>query len=140
MSKILRVVSPFFVLDEGDILELSKDGSYYEAIRNEEFHKHGDDNNDICSTYSATFTISIDLAKELIKDHMLEEVFENKEKEPSAFVNIFNEIDKLLIQYTNELNNIDKEFENSPECLKVEKITVLKNLIKTLTYLKSLKK
>lgn len=138
MSKILRVIEPFFVLEVGDTLELSKDGKTYISTKNEEFHKHGDDAEDINSTYSSTFTISTDYAAYLIKEGLVEEVIATEKDSP--FVNVFSEIDRLLAQYTDELKNVSEDMANMPECVKVEKITVLKNLIKTLSYLKGLKK
>lgn len=139
MSKTLRVIEPFFVMEIGDTLELSTDGKSYISQRNEEFHKHGDDAEDINSTYTSTFTISTDYAAYLIKEGFVEEVYAS-EKEQTPFVNVFGEIDKLLAQYADELKNIDEDCANMPECMKVEKTTVLKNLIKTLSYLKGLKK
>lgn len=138
MSKTLRVVEPFFVLDAGDTLELSEDGKTYVFSKNEEFHKHGDDTQDINSTYTSTFTISTDYAAYLIKEGLVEEIIASDNDAP--FVNVFSEIDKLLAQYTDELKNIDEDMATMPECMKVEKVTVLKNLIKTLSYLRGLKK
>ena len=138
MSKTLRVVEPFFVLDAGDTLELSEDGKTYVFSKNEEFHKHGDDTQDINSTYTSTFTISTDYAAYLIKEGLVEEIIASDNEAP--FVNVFSEIDRLLAQYTDELKNIDEDMATMPECMKVEKVTVLKNLIKTLSYLRGLKK
>ena len=56
------------------------------------------------------------------------------------FVNVFNAIDNMLDTYKSDLKNIDIDMSDAPECLKVEKTTVLRNLIKTLDYLKNLKK
>ena len=71
----------------------------------------------------------------------MEESYINTESEkPTQFVNIFNEIDKLISEYSKDLDGIDNEYKDMPECLKVEKVTVIKNLLKLLTYLKSLKK
>lgn len=141
MSNTLCVIEPFFVMEVGDTLELSEDGNSYVYTRNEEFHKHGDDNGDINSTYSSTFTISKEYAASLIKEGFLEEVYAEDDKvSKNAFVNVFDEISKLLAQYKDELKNIDEDFANMPECVKVEKTTVLNNLIKVLSYLKGLKK
>ena len=132
-------MEPFFVMEPGDTLELSEDKKTYVAVKHEEFHKHGDDNDDINSTYSATFTISVEYAESLIKQGFLEELYAS-DKSDARFVNVFDEIAKLLEGYEDELRNIDEDFANMPECVKVEKITVLKNLIKVLSYLKGLKK
>ena len=61
-------------------------------------------------------------------------------KTDKSFVNVFDEIDNMINTYSTELKNIDKDMANSPECLKVEKTTVLQNLIKTLDHLKTLRK
>ena len=142
MSNTLCVIEPFFVMEVGDLLELSEDKTSYVYTRNEEFHKHGDDKGDINSTYSSTFTISKEYAASLIKEGFLEEIYAEDDKtvRESSFVNVFDEINKLLDQYKDELKNIDEEFANMPECVKVEKTTVLNNLIKVLSYLKGLKK
>ena len=140
MSKILSVIEPFFVMEVGDTMELTEDGTSYVSVRNEEFHKHGDDDDSINSTYSSTFTISKEYAAALIKEGYLEEVFAEDKVSKSAFVNVFDEIGKLLDQYEDELKNIDEDFATMPECVKVEKTTVLKNLIKVLSHLKGLKK
>lgn len=71
----------------------------------------------------------------LIKYEILEEVVEKND-----FVNVFDEIDNLLNKYSEELSQIDTTMADAPECLKVEKRTVLANLSKVLNYLKSLKK
>lgn len=137
MSKILQVIEPFFILEVGDNLNLSKDGKSYVYERNEEFRKATASNGDIASHFSSMFTISLDHAKELIEEGYLAEVTADKN---ANFVNIFNEIDTLLAKYNAELENIDKDMVNEPICLKVEKTTVLQNMIKLLSYLKSLKK
>lgn len=137
MSKMLQVIEPFFILEVGDTLNLSGDGKSYVYERNEEFRKATAHNGDVSSHFSSMFSISIDHAKELIEEGFLAEVTADKS---TQFVNIFNEIDTLLDKYTKELSNIDKDMVNEPICLKVEKTTVLKNMIKLLNHLKSLKK
>ena len=137
MSKILRVIDPFFVLEVGDTLTLSDDGKFYVFERSEEFHKAGD-SNELNSTYNSKFTISIDYAKELIKEGYLEEV-ESKQK-TSSFVNVFDEIDNLINKYQNDLARIDIEMADQPQCLKVEKTTVLTNILSVLNHLKTLRK
>ena len=58
-----------------------------------------------------------------------------------TFVNTFDEIQTMLPEYNNELCVIkSKADENTPQCLLVEKETVLRNMIKLLEYLKGLKK
>ena len=138
MSKILRVIEPFFVLNVDDTLTLAEGGKFYVAEHNEEFRSNSEDS-DLMSSYNSSFTISVKWAKQLIEDGFLEEVVEKK-TEDKKFVNVFDEIDNLLNKYTDELNNIDEDMVNDPECLKVEKTTVLKNIIKVLNHLKTLRK
>ena len=107
----------------------------YTAERNEEFHRTDDEDSELRSTYSAKFSISEGYAKELIQDGVLEDADDTK-----AFVNVFDEIDSLTSRYENELKNVDKDMKDFPECMKVERTTVLNNLISVLDYLKGLKK
>lgn len=138
MSKILRVIDPFFNTEVGDTFVLSEDKKTYVTERNEEFHTAKDDS-DLASSFKSSFSISVKWAEQLIEDGFLEEVSEtvNGDKE---FVNVFDEIDNLLSKYNQELINLPKDMKDSPECLKVEKISVLSNMIKLLTHLKSLRK
>lgn len=136
MSNILRVIDPFFITEVGDTFTLSEDGDTYEFQKNEEFHKAGDES-DINSSYSATFKISTDYAKQLITDGYLEEV---SQKENKNFVNVFDEIDKLIKRYDYQLNNIDLDMADQPQCVKVEKTTVLTNILSVLNHLKELRK
>lgn len=141
MSKVLKVIKPFFVLDKDDTLELSQDGTTYSSVYKEQTSQSDDGSSNIQSTYTSEYTISIDYAKMLIEEGFLEEV---KRTEPIVdkrdFVNVFEEIDMLIEDYTEALNNIDDEMANMPACLKVERKTVLDNLLTVLTHLKSLKK
>ena len=134
MTKILRVIKPFFVMEVDDTFELSPDGTEYVSSFNMERHESDDENSYISSKYSSNYTISLDFAKTLIEQGYLTEV-QNKE-----FVNVFDEIDELLGTYREDLSNLDKEMEDMPACLKVEKETVLNNLITVLGHLKSLRK
>lgn len=136
MSKTLKVIDPFFDLELGDILELSEDGKSYSIERTEKHSEINADGADMSSSYTSKFTISTDYAKQLIKDELLSET-SNKH---SDFVNIFDEIDNLIKQYTIELGKLDDLYEKSPLCLKVEKQTVLNNLLIVLNHLKNLKK
>ena len=137
MSKVLRVIDPFFSVEVGDTFVLSEDGKSYVAERNEEFHTSDDSNKDLVSSFNSCFKISLKWAKQLIEDGFLEEATEYND---NKFVNVFDEIDNLITKYTNELNNIPTAMANEPECLKVEKTSVLKNMIKVLSHLKSLRK
>ena len=136
MSNILRVIDPFFITEVGDTFTRSEDGDTYEFQKNEEFHKAGEES-DINSSYSATFKISADYAKQLIADGYLEEV---STKENKSFVNVFDEIDKLIKRYTEQLSNIDLDMADQPQCVKVEKTTVLTNILSVLNHLKELRK
>jgi hypothetical protein len=137
MSKVLRVIDPFFVMEIGDTFTLSEDGKKYISQHNEEFHTAKDDG-DLNSTYNSTFEISLKWAKQLIEDGYLEEVEETDKSTP--FVNVFDEIDTLIDKYQTELNNLPNTMAKAPECLKVEKTTVLSNLLSVLNHLKSLRK
>ena len=133
MMNKLKVVDQFYNLEVGDILILSDDKNFYEYNVSE-----GSSDKDSKFTFNASFKINSDYAKELIKQGYLEEVVE-KQSNPE-FKNIFTEIDTLLSTYYSELDSLDVEFANKPTCLKVEKNTVLNNLIKVLEHLKDLKK
>lgn len=139
MAKILRVVNPFFIMELGDMFEYSKEVNMYVSKHKESFYKtDGEDVNDVKSSYSSEFQISQEYAKSLIKEGFLEEVNENETKGP--FVNIFDEIDLLLTTYKNGLKTIEKDMADLPVCVKVERETVLTNMITLLEHLKSLKK
>lgn len=133
MSKTLEVIKAFDVLDEGDIFELTADGKYY-VCEYEEENNAFEGISDFRSTYSTSYKISAEYAKLLVTTGILKEV---KEEESSDFVNVFDEIDRLLNEYNQDLKTIDDKL---PTVLKVEKTTVLENLIKVLMHLKSLKK
>ena len=136
MSKTLRVINSFFIMEIGDTFTLSEDGKFYIAERNEEFHKAGE-KNELNSTFSSTFNISIDYAKELIEEGYLEEV---EPTNKAGFVNVFDEIDNLINRYQKDLDNIDTNMAGEPQCVKVEKTTVLTNIIAVLNHLKTLRK
>ena len=135
MSKTLKVITPFFTLGIGDILELSADGNFYEFKQEEKFGK-GSVDNSYESFFSTSLSISVDHAKELIEEGYLVEETVLQDK----FVNVFDEIDNLLQQYKKDLEEVNADKDEVPACLKVEKTTVLSNLIKVLTHLKNLKK
>ena len=140
MTKTLRVIEPFFVMELGDMFEYSEDSKMYVSVHNEDFYNN--DNNSsvdsIKSSYSSEFQISPDYAKTLIKEGYLEEVSEAEQKTP--FVNIFDEIDNLLTKYNASLKTIEKDMVDLPACVRVERQTVLTNMITLLEHLKSLKK
>ena len=141
MTKILKVTKPFFVMEIGDTFEYDANTKQYKSVYNIEHNGSDEKNTTVVSTYNSVYTISEDYAKMLIDNGYLEESYIDTESEkPTQFVNIFNEIDKLISEYSKDLDGIDNEYKDMPECLKVEKVTVIKNLLKLLTYLKSLKK
>ena len=139
MAKTLRVIEPFLIVDTGDTFEYDEQSGMYVSQRREEYYKNDDRSlNDIKSVFSSNFQISVEYAQELIKDGLLEEA---TEKEPSQpFVNIFDEIDSLIEEYTTNLKNLDVDFKDLPACVKIERQTVLQNMITLLKHLKSLKK
>lgn len=136
MTKILKVVKPFFVMENGDTFEYNADTDQYESVYNEEHNSSNEDNSTVVSSYNSVYRISKEYAKMLLDNGYVEEVDEKK-----RFVNIFDEIDNKLNEYNNELYTLKtKADENTPQCLLVEKETVLRNMIKLLEYLKGLKK
>lgn len=136
MTKILKVVKPFFVMENGDTFEYNADTDQYESVYNEEHNSSNEDNSTVVSSYNSVYRISKEYAKMLLDNGYVEEVDEKK-----RFVNIFDEIDNKLSEYNNELYTLKtKADENTPQCLLVEKETVLRNMIKLLEYLKGLKK
>lgn len=136
MTKILKVIKPFFIMENGDTFEYNADTDQYESVYNEEHNSSNEDNSTVVSSYNSVYRISKEYAKMLLDNGYVEEVDEKK-----RFVNIFDEIDNKLSEYNNELYTLKtKADENTPQCLLVEKETVLRNMIKLLEYLKGLKK
>ena len=139
MTKTLRVIDPFFIMELGDIFEYSEESKMYVSKHKEDFYKNDDESVDnIKSSYNSEFQISVDYAKTLIKEGYLEEVPEAEKK--AGFVNIFDEIDSLLAKYKKGLENIEEDMADLPTCVKVERQTVLTNMITLLEHLKNLKK
>lgn len=138
MAKTLRVIDPFFVMDLGDEFEYNEDSKMYVSNHKEEFYKVDDGTiNEIKSSYNSEFQISQEYAKTLIEDGYLEEVTEDNK---TTFVNVFDEINSLLEKYKNGLSTLEKDTVGLPTCVKVEKETVLTNLVMLLEHLKRLKK
>ena len=139
MAKILRVIEPFFIMELGDTFEYSDNEKMYVSKHNEEFYKMESEKIDeVKSSYKSEFRISAEYAQDLIEEGYLEEVSENEGK--TSFVNIFDEIDTLLAKYKKGVNNLEEDCVGLPACVRVEKETVLSNLITLLEHLKSLKK
>ena len=136
MTKILKVIKPFFIMENGDTFEYNANTDQYESVYNEEHNSSNEDNSTVVSSYNSVYRISKEYAKMLLDNGYVEEVDEKK-----RFVNIFDEIDNKLNEYNNELYTLKtKADENTPQCLLVEKETVLRNMIKLLEYLRGLKK
>jgi hypothetical protein len=139
MAKTLRVIDPFFVMELGDLFEYSEDSKMYVSVHNEDFYNtDGNSVDSVKSSYNTEFSISPDYAKTLIKEGYLEEVSEAEKS--TNFVNIFDEIDNLLAKYKTGLKTIEKDMAELPACVRVERQTVLTNMITLLEHLKSLKK
>lgn len=137
MTNTLKVIKPFFVMEEGDTFE-KMDNGMYRSEYSEKFELANplfDNLNDFNSSYKSTFDISEDYAKALIELGNLEEVGKDEK-----FVNVFDEIERLAKEYNDELDNIDETYKNHPACVKVEAETVLRNMLKLLEHLHSLKK
>lgn len=139
MAKTLRVIDPFFVMELGDLFEYSEDSKMYVSVHNEDFYNtDGNSVDSVKSSYNSEFSISPDYAKTLIKEGYLEEVSDAEKS--TSFVNIFDEIDNLLAKYKTGLKTIENDMAELPACVRVERQTVLTNMITLLEHLKSLKK
>lgn len=138
MTKILKVIKPFFIMEVGDTFELSEDKEFYVSEYNEGTSSTDDDNNTMKAEYTSKYTISLDYAKMLINEGFLEEVTQPTGKH--EFVNVFDEINNLINQYKEDLSMLDETTKDQPACLKVERETVLRNLIKVLEYLLTLRR
>lgn len=137
MTKILKVIKPFYVMEIGDTFELSQDGSVYSSVFSEVFDNQTDNGVTTKATYTSDYTISKEYAKQLIEQGYLAEVAPKEEK---PFVNVFDEIDALIAKYTEDLNDLSNTKGEIPDVIKLENKTVLLNLIKVLNHLASLKK
>lgn len=136
MTKILKVIKPFFVMGNGDTFEYNTDTDQYESVYNEEHNSSNEDNSTVVSSYNSVYRISKEYAKMLLDNGYVEEVDDKK-----RFVNIFDEINNKLSEYNEELYTLSNgDNDDTPQCLLVEKETVLRNMIKLLEYLKGLKK
>lgn len=134
MKKKFKVIVPYLTLLDGDILEPSENGEFYTAEHSEEFDRTGANGESYTASVHSSVNFSSDYVKDLLKHGYIEEYSEDN------FVNVFDEIDKLLSTYQKDLAEVNADKDSIPACLKVEKTTVLSNLIKVLTHLKSLKK
>ena len=143
MIKTLKVVKPFYVdnnleIKVNEIFEWSEDEGLYINENTSVYNPDSnDEDTDKFSSTTKTY-ISIGYADRLLKYGFLKDAEDVKTKD--NFVNIFNEIENLKKEYTKQLNGLNEEYKDSPACLKVEKQTVLTNLINLLNHLGSLKK
>lgn len=134
MNKVLTVARPYCWMEPGEKFELSSDGKMYTNVHTNEYTAACDDA-DMFSKAEISYSISKDFANSLVENGVL------TDSQPSSdFKNVFDEIDNMLEVYKEDLNNLDEDTKDKPACIKVEKETVLHNLIKALSYLKSLKK
>lgn len=139
MAKTLRVIEPFLIMQVGDTFEYDEDTKMYVSQHREEYYENDAASiHEVKSVYNSDFQISAAYAKELISEGFLEEATEVADKTP--FVNIFDEIDTLLTKYTSQLQTIENDMKDLPACVRVERETVLQNMITLLKHLKSLKK
>ena len=136
MTKILKVVKPFFVMEAGDTFEYDAETKQYKSVYNEEHNGSDENNSTVISSYNSVYTISEEYAKMLIDNGYLVEINDKKQN----FVNIFEAINTLIKEYSEELEKLLTTEDDTPQCLKVEKETVLRNMIKLLEHLRSLKK
>lgn len=136
MTKILKVVKPFFVMEAGDTFEYDAETKQYKSVYNEEHNGSDENNSTVISSYNSVYTISEEYAKMLIDNGYLVEINDKKQN----FVNIFEAINALINEYSEELEKLLTTEDDTPQCLKVEKETVLRNMIKLLEHLRSLKK
>lgn len=134
MSNILEVIEPILGMSEGETMILSEDKQRYVYSRSEE-NNISNTNDSKNYTIKSEVEISTSCAKELIEDGYLKEIKKN-----DTYINVFEEIDRLSAFYAEQLKNIDVDCADVPACMKVEKDTVLRNIIKVLDHLYTLKK
>jgi len=135
MNKTLIVAKPYAWMEPGEKFTLSDNGTMYTNTRVDEY-SNTDKDSDISSRVETSYSISTDAASKLIKAGILTD----NDTQKSAFVNVFDTMDDMIHTYQDDLDNIDEDMKDAPACLKIEKETVLRNLIKTVSYLRSLKK
>lgn len=133
----LKVIKPFFVMEVNDTFEYSDTENVYVSKYEESNTTNTvDEEQNIFSSYTSEYKISPDMAEQLIKDGYLEPV--KDEDESSKFVNVFDEIDRLLNIYNQDLADVQEERRNPNKASEAE--TVYANMIKVLDHLRSLKK
>ena len=88
MTKILKVIKPFFVMEIGDTFEFDSNTNQYKSVYSEEHNESNDENSTMMSSYNSEYTISEDDAKMLVDNWYLTEVGWKE----NTFINIFDEI------------------------------------------------
>ena len=78
MTKILKVIKPFFVMENGDTFEYNADTDQYESVYNEEHNSSNEDNSTVVSSYNSVYRISKEYAKMLLDNGYVEEVDDKK--------------------------------------------------------------
>lgn len=132
-NEVLKVTKPFAWMEVGDTLKLSEDGKNYTNTFTDEYSCLNSEGHDIESSVQTTISFSKSKAEELIKSgHLAAET-------ETPRINVFDEIDNMLETYSEDLANIDNDMATAPACMRVEKETVLRNMVKVLSHLKSLK-
>ena len=134
MDKVLKVKKSFLGVEIGDTFEYNKDENTYNCDKSNIYSYCGNNECTVKSNYSVS--LSVDETKGFIEKGYLEAVKNDKKSE---HVNVFDKIDSLIRLYTADLNNLDEDMKDSPVCMKVEKQTVLENMIDTLWSLKQYK-
>ena len=134
MDKVLKVKKSFLGVEIGDTFEYNKDENTYNCDKSNIYSYCGNNECTVKSNYSVS--LSVDETKGFIEKGYLEVVKNDKKSE---HVNVFDKIDSLIRLYTADLNNLDEDMKDSPACMKVEKQTVLENMINTLWSLKQYK-
>ena len=135
MDKVLKVKKSFLGTDVNDIFEYDKENNTYELNKNHTYSQV-EDGNPYTVKSSYEVSLSADNINDLINKGYLVPVKDDNKK---AYVNIFDKIDELINLYISDLKNIDEDMKNAPACLKIEKQTVLENLVQTLESLKQYK-
>lgn len=129
------VKKPFFGMEPGDILEYEEKNNTYTNVKVSK-NTWEDEGNERHFEYSSSIAFDPDTVEELENDGL---IYKENAKSQRR-VNIFDEIDNLAATYEDDLKNVDEDMCHMPECLKVERVTVLENMLKLLNHLKSLKR
>lgn len=137
IMKKYKVVKDFDILTKGDVFTLNDDRSYTCTVK--------ESANSF--TYSSTITVSpLYMAKAIHEGNVIElnpEDTTNYKKlyttYKASWDNTMLMLNKLLVGYNQDLNEVIAEFNAGKlaECLKLEKTTVLANLIRQVEDIKS---